>query len=242
MDVPEGTGPKPGRYAFEKDRDLTFRQLICNVSGYMKPGEEPGKVFNYQTFGMNILCHAIATAYGMYDSRDPQPFARFRAPDRRENSQSHRRDVDVAIHELRSAAGSADQHLRELQPAADDGAGYGARRLVVVQRGALGRPADRSGGLDAPDRQGCAGHPRTCSRNRSGYMVTASGRTKRACCGRTCRAIRMPRRGRAVITSGCARASIWSWFRVRACTKNSRRTMPGLLGLVVKRSLELRGR
>lgn len=71
MDVPEGTGPKPGRYAFEKDRDLTFRQLICNVSGYMKPGEEPGKVFNYQTFGMNILCHAIATTYGMYDSRDP---------------------------------------------------------------------------------------------------------------------------------------------------------------------------
>jgi CubicO group peptidase (beta-lactamase class C family) len=72
VDVPEGTGPKSGRYAFDKDRDLTFRQLICNVSGYMKPGEEPGKVFNYQTFGMNILCHAIATAYGMYDSRDPQ--------------------------------------------------------------------------------------------------------------------------------------------------------------------------
>lgn len=71
MDVPEGTGPKPGRFAREKDRDLTFRQLICNVSGYMKPGEVPGKVFNYQTFGMNVLCHAIATAYEVYDSRDP---------------------------------------------------------------------------------------------------------------------------------------------------------------------------
>ena len=28
MDVPEGTGPKDGRYAFAKDRTLTFRQLI----------------------------------------------------------------------------------------------------------------------------------------------------------------------------------------------------------------------
>ncbi len=71
MDVPEGRGPKPGRHAFEKDRDLTFRQCICNTSGYMKPGENPGTVWHYQTFGMNILCHAIATAYGMYDSDDP---------------------------------------------------------------------------------------------------------------------------------------------------------------------------
>ena len=30
MDVPDGTGPKPGRYAFPKDRDITFRQLISN--------------------------------------------------------------------------------------------------------------------------------------------------------------------------------------------------------------------
>lgn len=55
MDIGKEEGPKPGRYAFEKDRDITFRQLICNTSGYMKPGEEPGKVFHYQTFGMNIL-------------------------------------------------------------------------------------------------------------------------------------------------------------------------------------------
>jgi len=72
MDVPEGEGPKPGRYAFEKDRDITFRQLISNTSGYMKPGEEPGKVFHYQTFGMNILAHAIAKTYGLYDIRDPE--------------------------------------------------------------------------------------------------------------------------------------------------------------------------
>lgn len=71
MDVPEGEGPKPGRHAFEKDRASTFRHLISNTSGYMKPDEEPGKVFHYQTFGMNILAHAIATAYGLYDSRDP---------------------------------------------------------------------------------------------------------------------------------------------------------------------------
>ena len=72
MDVPEGTGPKPGRYAFSKDRDVTFRQLISNTSGYMKPGEEPGKVFHYQTFGMNVLTHAIAKAYGLYDVSRPE--------------------------------------------------------------------------------------------------------------------------------------------------------------------------
>ena len=78
MDVPEGEGPKPGRYAFEKDRDITFRQLISNTSGYMKPGEEPGKVFHYQTFGMNILTHAIAKVHGLYDSRDPEGSSGFK--------------------------------------------------------------------------------------------------------------------------------------------------------------------
>jgi len=72
MDVPEGEGPKEGRYVFVKDRDITFRQLISNTSGYMKPGEEPGKVFHYQTYGMNILTHAIARIYGLYDIRDPE--------------------------------------------------------------------------------------------------------------------------------------------------------------------------
>lgn len=72
MDVPEGEGPKEGRYAFAKDRGITFRQLISNTSGYMKPGEEPGRVFHYQTYGMNILTHALAKVYGLYDVRDPE--------------------------------------------------------------------------------------------------------------------------------------------------------------------------
>jgi CubicO group peptidase (beta-lactamase class C family) len=72
MDVSEGEGPKPDRHAFQKDREITFRQLISNTSGYMKPGEEPGKVFHYQTYGMNILTHAIAKSYGLYDVQDPE--------------------------------------------------------------------------------------------------------------------------------------------------------------------------
>ena len=72
MDVSEGFGPKDGRYAFEKDREITFRQLICNCSGYMKPGENPGKVFHYQTYGMNLLTHALASLYEMYDTNDPE--------------------------------------------------------------------------------------------------------------------------------------------------------------------------
>jgi CubicO group peptidase (beta-lactamase class C family) len=72
MDVPEGYGPKAGRYVFPKDHAITFRQLISNTSGYMKPGEEPGKVFHYQTFGMNVLTHAIAKAYDLYHIEDPE--------------------------------------------------------------------------------------------------------------------------------------------------------------------------
>lgn len=72
MDVPPGTGPKEGRYAFEKDREITFEQLIANTSGYMKPGETAGKVFHYQTYGMNILTHALAKLYGLYDTNHPE--------------------------------------------------------------------------------------------------------------------------------------------------------------------------
>jgi len=71
MDVPDGLGPKAERYAFPENREITFEQLISNTSGYMKPGEAPGKVFNYQTFGMNIITHAFATMYGLYDSNNP---------------------------------------------------------------------------------------------------------------------------------------------------------------------------
>ncbi len=72
MEVTEGHGPKTGRYAFEKDREITFRQLISNTSGYMKPDENPGEYFHYQTFGMNILSHALAALYGYWDSNDPE--------------------------------------------------------------------------------------------------------------------------------------------------------------------------
>lgn len=71
MDVPEGTGPKPGRYVFPANHDITLRQLISNTSGYMKPDEAPGKIFHYQTYGMNILTHAIAKTYGYYDIDKP---------------------------------------------------------------------------------------------------------------------------------------------------------------------------
>ena len=72
MDVPEGAGPKAGRWAFPENEGITFRQLIGNMSGYMKPGEAPGEKFHYQTFGMNILSHAIATQYNAYKTRDPE--------------------------------------------------------------------------------------------------------------------------------------------------------------------------
>ena len=78
FDVPDGFGPKPGRLVTEKDLEITFRQLICNTSGYMKPGEQPGRVFHYQTFGMNILVHALETACGLYDSRSPESSATLR--------------------------------------------------------------------------------------------------------------------------------------------------------------------
>lgn len=72
MDVPPGTGPKEGRHAFAENEGITFRQLIGNTSGYMKPGEAPGSVFNYQTFGMNLLTHAVACAYNLYKTSDPE--------------------------------------------------------------------------------------------------------------------------------------------------------------------------
>lgn len=79
MEVKEGEGNKPGRYAYPANRGITFRHLICNVSGYMKPGEEPGKVFNYQSWGMNVLTHALAKLYGLYDVRDPEGLPGFKA-------------------------------------------------------------------------------------------------------------------------------------------------------------------
>lgn len=77
LDIAPGQGPKEGRHAFPENEGITFRQLIGNTSGYMKPGEAPGKVFNYQTFGMNILTHAVASAYNLYKTSDPERGAGF---------------------------------------------------------------------------------------------------------------------------------------------------------------------
>ena len=76
MDVPEGSGPKDGRWAFEPNRGITLRHLITNTSGYMKPDENPGDVFNYQTNGMCVLSHCIEKAYGLYDVSDPEGSAK----------------------------------------------------------------------------------------------------------------------------------------------------------------------
>ncbi len=72
LDVPEGAGPKPGRSGKPEDARITFRHLITNTSGYLKPDEQPGQYFHYQSWGMNILMHAIGKAYGVYDSTDPE--------------------------------------------------------------------------------------------------------------------------------------------------------------------------
>jgi len=71
MDIGPAVGPRPGRYAFEKDRAITFRQLASQTSGFLKPDQYPGRQFHYQTFGINIITHAIATVYGLYDSSNP---------------------------------------------------------------------------------------------------------------------------------------------------------------------------
>jgi CubicO group peptidase (beta-lactamase class C family) len=72
LDVLPGEGPKENRHARAKDREITFRQLLSNTSGYMKPDEPPGEVFHYQTFGMNVAGHAIAKRYGFWDADDPE--------------------------------------------------------------------------------------------------------------------------------------------------------------------------
>ncbi|MFB6136568.1 MAG: serine hydrolase domain-containing protein [Halobacteriaceae archaeon] len=72
LDVLPGEGPKEGRHARRKDREITLAQLAANTSGYLKPGEPPGEVKHYQTFGMNVLAHAVAETYGMYDVADPE--------------------------------------------------------------------------------------------------------------------------------------------------------------------------
>lgn len=72
LEVLPGEGPKGGRHARRTDRAITLGQLIANTSGYLKPDEAPGEVKHYQTFGMNVLTHALAKRYGLYDVADPE--------------------------------------------------------------------------------------------------------------------------------------------------------------------------
>ena len=71
LEVPEGAGPKSGRSNKPEDAEITFRHLVTNTSGYLKPNERPGQYFHYQSWGMNILMHALGRVYGVYDSSDP---------------------------------------------------------------------------------------------------------------------------------------------------------------------------
>jgi len=72
LEIPEGCGPKPNRCNKPEDAQITFRHLITNTSGYLKPGELPGKVFHYQSFGMNVVEHALARLYGVYRPDAPE--------------------------------------------------------------------------------------------------------------------------------------------------------------------------
>ena len=71
MDIGPTEGPRAGRYAFEKDAEITFRQLLSQTSGFMKPDHGPSQLFHYQTFGINLVTHAVAKVYGVYDSSNP---------------------------------------------------------------------------------------------------------------------------------------------------------------------------
>ena len=77
LEIAPAQGPKRERYAFADNEEITFKQLIGNISGYMKPGEAPGQVFNYQTFGMNVLTHAVASACSLYKTANPHQGAGF---------------------------------------------------------------------------------------------------------------------------------------------------------------------
>ena len=55
----------------EKDRDITFRHLASQTSGYMKPDHGPGGKFHYQTYGINIITHTVAKVYGLYNPYEP---------------------------------------------------------------------------------------------------------------------------------------------------------------------------
>ncbi len=137
MDVPDGAGPKPGRYAFEKDRAITFRQLISNTSGYMKPGEEPGHTFHYQTYGMNILTHAIAKRYGLYDVSDPEGSPGLKQLIDSRLKEPIGADWGYYLNNFALHAKGAPPHFRLLRWGQVIGVGHGAFGLALAPMGPL---------------------------------------------------------------------------------------------------------
>ena len=63
IEVREGQGPKTGRHAFSKDKNVTFRQLIANTSGYMKPKEKSGKTEYLRLLLLDLHCHQRPRAF-----------------------------------------------------------------------------------------------------------------------------------------------------------------------------------
>jgi CubicO group peptidase (beta-lactamase class C family) len=72
LECTRGYGANDKQFITEKDRDVTFRQIAAQISGYMEPSELPGRVFHYQTFGMATMMHAISKQYGCYDAHAPE--------------------------------------------------------------------------------------------------------------------------------------------------------------------------
>ena len=227
MEVKEGEGNKPGRYAFPANRGITFRHLICNVSGYMKPGEAPGKVFNYQSWGMNVLTHALAKIYGLYDVGRSRGTARFQGADPGEAGRQDRRKLGVQVQQPSSittgckrAPGSTSlATIRQVHSTALDLARVGWlwcnwgrwEGEQIVPEAWL-----RETSVVAPDILA------NCPRGSSGCTGTASGPTPKAYCGPICRARRSARAARAATTGPCSRARNWSWCKIRVDTTPAR--------------------
>ena len=63
IEVREGQGPKTGRHAFSKDKNVTSRQLIANTSGYMKPKEKSGKTEYLRLLLSDLHCRQRPRAF-----------------------------------------------------------------------------------------------------------------------------------------------------------------------------------
>lgn len=72
LECTKAFGANDKQYVTEKDREVTFRQIAAQTSGYMEPNEPTGKVFHYQTFAMATMMHAISKQYGYYNPHAPE--------------------------------------------------------------------------------------------------------------------------------------------------------------------------